>query len=94
MSSPAGGSALKALIDTSSLSGNSSIGLNVDAASASGLGSAVVRIGNSTVTNNNIGVQGTNNAVIRSFKNNQIAGNNSDGTPITAFAGPGGTSLQ
>jgi hypothetical protein len=31
---------------------------------------------------------------MQSFKNNQIAGNNADGTPIPAFSGPGGTALQ
>jgi hypothetical protein len=33
-------------------------------------------------------------ATMQSFKNNQIAGNNTDGTPIPAFPGPGGTALQ
>jgi hypothetical protein len=50
---------------------------------------AIARIGNSTVTGNGTGmVAGT--GTLQSFKNNQIAGNNPDGTPITAFPGPGG----
>ena len=54
-------------------------------------GGATVRIGGATVSANTIGVSGTN---VQSFKNNQISGNNTDGTPLPAFPGPGGTALQ
>ena len=55
-------------------------------------GSAVsVQIGGSTITGNMTGVSGTG---LVSFKNNQIGDNATDGTPITAFPGPGGTPLQ
>jgi hypothetical protein len=54
---------------------------------------AIAIIGNSTVTNNGTGVSNTAGTV-QSFKNNQISGNSTDGTPLSAFPGPGGTALQ
>jgi hypothetical protein len=53
-----------------------------------------VRIGGTTITGNAVGVSSSGGAALQSFKNNQIAGNNIDGTPIPAFLGPGGTALQ
>ena len=57
-----------------------------------GAGTGVI-IGNSTVVGNGTGVSNVG-GTLQSFKNNQIAGNSVDGTPITAFPGPGGTPLQ
>ena len=54
---------------------------------------ATVRIGGATISGNATGVSFAG-ATMLSFKNNQIAGNNTDGTPIPAFLGPGGTALQ
>jgi hypothetical protein len=54
---------------------------------------ATVRIGGATISGNVTGVSFAG-ATMQSFKNNQIAGNNSDGTPIPAFSGPGGAALQ
>jgi hypothetical protein len=54
---------------------------------------ATVRIGGATISGNTTGVSFAG-ATMQSFKNNQIAGNNTDGTPIPAFPGPGGTALQ
>jgi hypothetical protein len=45
---------------------------------------ATVRIGNSTISNNITGVVALSGANLRSFKNNQIKANGTDGTPITA----------
>ena len=41
-------------------------------------------------------VTGVSNAggILQSFKNNVVAANGTDGTPMTAFPGPGGTPLQ
>jgi hypothetical protein len=47
-----------------------------------------VQIGGSTITGNGTGVSGSG---LVSFKNNQIGDDATDGTPINAFAGPGGT---
>jgi hypothetical protein len=52
---------------------------------------ATVRIGGATISGNVTGVSFAG-ATMQSFK--QIAGNNTDGTPIPAFSGPGGTALQ
>jgi len=76
-----------ATIDRSTIAFNGGSGLFISG------GSAVAIIGNSTVTGNNFGVN-NQGGTLQSWKNNQIGGNNSDGTPITAFPGPGGTALQ
>jgi hypothetical protein len=68
-----------AIVDKSRLISNTGTGLSVSGAQG------IAIIGNSTVTGNGTGVSGT----VQSLKNNQIAGNTSDGTPITAFPGPG-----
>jgi len=83
--SPAGGSTVLGLVTASTIAGNSGTGLNVSGAAASGPGSATVRIGGSTIHGNATGVSagGTGPGVLRSYKNNFINGNGSDGTPIT-----------
>jgi hypothetical protein len=62
---------------------NSLITLN----SGNGVGvagvSATARVGGNTISNNGTGVANTG-GTLQSFKNNQIAGNGTDGTPITA----------
>jgi hypothetical protein len=71
------------MIDRSTLADNGGAGLLVNASSLTAM------VGNSTITGNATGVSmpaGT----LYSFKNNHIGGNASDGTPITAFPGPGG----
>ena len=50
-------------------------------------GAATIRIGNSTVAHNVTGVSALNGSTIESFKNNQIASNLNDGTPIAAVPG-------
>ena len=77
-----------ATVDRSTLAFNGVNGLAVV-----GTGS-VALIGNSTVTGNGTGVAAAPGSTLLSFKNNQVAGNVSDGTPMTAFPGPGGTPLQ
>ena len=83
--SPAGGSTIVGLITATTIAGNSGIGLNVSGAAPTGTGSATVRIGTSSVHGNATGVSatGTGPGVLRSYKNNFINTNNTDGTPIT-----------
>ena len=82
--------AVSVLVDHTVVSGNFASGINANGAAASGAGSAVVRIGDSTIALNVTGVGTTGAGVVQSFKNNRISGNLTDGTPITAFPGPGG----
>jgi len=77
------GSSAKVTIDHSTLAFNGGAGLNVNGSAA------IAMIGNSTVTGNATGVAAPS-GTLYSFKENQIAGNTTDGTPITAFPGPGG----
>lgn len=72
---------------------NSSINFNANFGAAVAQASATMRLGGSTITGNATGVSNSG-GTLQSFKNNQIAGNTTDGTPITAFPGPGGTALQ
>jgi hypothetical protein len=48
---------------------------------------AVAVIGSSTVVNNTVGVSQSNDGIVYSAKNNQIYGNGTDGTPLTAYPG-------
>ena len=90
----AGNQAVTVFVDHSVVSGNFGSGINADGGAASGAGSATVRIGDSSINNNVTGVSASNLGVLQSFKNNRISANSSDGTPIAAFPGPGGTPLQ
>jgi Right handed beta helix region len=56
------------------------IGLSV------GESDAIALLGGSTVVNNDYGVT-NNGATVYSFKDNQIGGNGTDGTPLTAYPG-------
>jgi hypothetical protein len=73
-----GGPSVTALIDRTTV--NYSLNTGVAVAGQAG----TVRIGNSTISNNLTGVVALSGANLRSFKNNQIKGNSTDGTPITA----------
>jgi hypothetical protein len=66
-----------ATIDKSTLAFNGT-GLSV-------VGGGLAIIGSSLVSHNTTGVSGT----VQSWKNNEIGGNGTDGTPLTAFPGPG-----
>ena len=77
------GSNARVMIDHSTLALNGGTGLNVNGSAA------ITMIGNSTVTGNATGVAVASGSLY-SFKENQIAGNTTDGTPVTAFPGPGG----
>jgi hypothetical protein len=80
---------------SSSITSNLASGLNVNGFTATpGLGFASMRVGGSMVAHNGVGVSAVGAGVLQSFKNNQVAGNGTDGTPMTAFPGPGGTALQ
>jgi hypothetical protein len=47
-------------------------------------GSATLRLGDNHISSNALGVSASGGGTLQSFKNNQIAGNATDGTPITA----------
>ena len=64
-----------------------SVVFNVGIGIASSGAAATVRIGNSTITNNVTGVAALGGSTMQSFKNNQIAANIADGTPIAAVPG-------
>jgi hypothetical protein len=64
------------MVDRTSVSSNAGAGVNANGTQAT------VRIGNSTITNNVTGVSATSGGTLRTYKNNQINGNLSDGTPI------------
>ena len=76
-----------ATIDRTTLAFNGGTGLALNGAGT------IAFIGNSTVVGNGTGVSAAG-GILQSFKNNQIAGNVTDGTPINPFPGPGGTPLQ
>ena len=79
----AGKSRIQINLDRTSVTGNVGTGAKADGAAASGSGSATVRIGSSVISSNVQGVSAVNAGVIQSYKNNSIAGNVTDGTPIT-----------
>jgi len=92
--SVAAASPVRATLTGNTISANAGSGVNANGAAASGNGSAIAFLGGSTVFGNVTGVSNTGSGAVQSFKNNMISGNVADGTPITAFPGPGGTPLQ
>ncbi|ESY72702.1 right-handed parallel beta-helix repeat-containing protein [Mesorhizobium sp. M1050] len=92
--SVAAASSVRATIVGTTISANAGVGVNANGAAASGSGSAIAFLGGSAVFGNVTGVSNTGSGAVQSFKNNMISGNITDGTPITAFPGPGGTPLQ
>jgi hypothetical protein len=81
------GALFKALVSNSELVLNPGVGAAVAGASATLL------LGGSSITGNGTGVSNSG-GTLQSFKTNEIAANGADGTPITAFPGPGGLPLQ
>ena len=79
------GGAVDANVDNSLIS----YCVNVGAAVAGG--SATLRLGRNTISDNVTGVSAANGGTLLSFKNNQFAGNLTDGTPINAVPGNSGT---
>jgi hypothetical protein len=70
---------------------NTQISYSVVAGAATSGGSASLTLGENTITNNVTGVSAPSGTLL-SYKNNMIADNGSNGTPITAVAGyAGGT---
>ena len=69
------------------------INFNAGVGAAVAGSSATLLLGGNTIAAN---VTGVSNSLgtLQSFKDNRIALNGTDGTPITAFPGPGGTPLQ
>jgi hypothetical protein len=66
-------------VDNVFISFNVGSGINANGTSPSGLGSALVRIGHSTIANNVTGVSVTGSGQVKSFGNNQLNGNLTDG---------------
>jgi hypothetical protein len=81
------GALFKALVADSKLNLNAGTGAAVSGSSATLLLGGNTIAGNVTGVSNSLGT-------LQSFKDNRIAVNGADGTPITAFPGPGGTPLQ
>jgi len=73
-----GGGAAKMNINRSLASSNGANGVRADG------GGATVLIGESVITANATGVIAQNGATLQSYKNNQIDGNGSNGTPVPA----------
>jgi hypothetical protein len=90
----AGHAAASIFVDHCVIAGNFGSGVKADGVTASGMGAALVRIGDSTIVLNATGVTTAGAGVVQSMKNNRISGNLTDGTPIPAFPGPGGSALQ
>ena len=57
------------------LSFNVGSGINANGVAASGLGSALVRVGRSTISNNVTGVSVTGSGQLKSYGTNQLNGN-------------------
>jgi hypothetical protein len=81
------GGAFSAVVDNTLINFNAGFGAAVAGAPAS------LRIAGSTITQNITGL-GNFGGTLQSLKNNFIAGNGTDGTPVPAFPGPGETPLQ
>jgi hypothetical protein len=92
--SSAGHAAASVFVDHCVIAGNFGSGVNANGVAASGAGSAFIRLGDSTIVLNATGVSTTGAGVVQSMKNNRISGNLTDGTPVPAYPGPGGTPLQ
>jgi hypothetical protein len=69
---------------------DSTLSLNLNSGAAAAGAQATLRLGSNTISNNATGVSNTG-ATVQSFKNNQIVGNTSDGTPLTAVISGGFT---
>jgi hypothetical protein len=72
------GPSMSALIERTTVASSLNVGVAVSGAAAT------VRIGNSTIFGNVTGVAAFSGGTLRSYKNNQINGNLTDGTPIPA----------
>ena len=77
------GAAFSGLVDNTMIAFNANTGAAVAGAAATLL------LDGNTIANNVTGVINLG-GTLQSFKNNQIALNGTDGTPMTAFPGPGG----
>ena len=69
-------SGINVMVDRAAISNNFQNGI------ASGNANSTVRINNSVITGNTTGVASLAGGVLRSYKNNAINGNGTDGTPI------------
>jgi hypothetical protein len=70
-------SAINIMVDRATISNNFQAGIS------SGNANSTIRIGNSAISGNTTGVASVGGGILRSYKNNFINGNGSDGTPIT-----------
>lgn len=67
------------MVDQVLIASNASTGINANGAAASGQGSAIVRVGRSTISSNAIGVSVTATGQVKSYGTNQLNGNGVDG---------------
>ena len=84
----AGGNVMLITVDRCDIVNSGATGISASGANV------MVRVGGSTIAGNLTGVSVSGGATLQSFKNNQIAGNGIDGTPIAAFPGPNNSALQ
>jgi hypothetical protein len=78
--STAGHAAANVMADRVAIVSNAGIGINANGAAASGQGSAIVRIGRSTIAANSTGVSITGSGQVKSYGTNQLDGNGTDGS--------------
>lgn len=78
----AGKAPVTVFVHRTTVSLNAMSGIRANGAAASGAGSARVRIGSSVVTQNVTGVSTAGAGVLRTYTNNEINENLTDGTPI------------
>jgi hypothetical protein len=79
------GTSINLVIDHSSLTNNAGNALQSSGANSN------ISIGDSTISGNDVGASAVSGGVVESFKNNQISGNRTDGTPLNAVPGFSGT---
>jgi hypothetical protein len=73
------GASSSAVMVRNSTASNNAVGIAADQG-------AVVRVGQSTVTGNGVGLQATNGGEVQSYGNNNVTGNADDGTVSTTVA--------
>lgn len=78
--STAGHAAANVMVDQVLVASNAANGINANGVTASGQGSAIVRIGRSTIVSNATGVSVTGSGQVKSYGTNQFNGNGVDGS--------------
>ena len=79
------GTTINFVVDRSLLTNNVGNALQSSGANSN------IAISDSTISGNDVGVSAVSGGVVQSYKNNQIKGNGTDGTPLNAVPGYSGT---